>query len=82
MVSRHIFQMKYNLTKSKLKWSHLLVTLRQTIKFVLKKEDFETIKVWMNTNNRNYFEFLQRMPFYLMAPNGKIIEWSPNSNHD
>ena len=54
--------------------------LRQTIRFVLMKNDFQAIKSWMNTNNKNYFEFFQRMPFYLLAPNGKIMEWYPKPN--
>ena len=53
--------------------------LRQTIKFILTKEDFESIKAWMNKNDKNHFEFFQKMPFYLMAPNGKIVKWSPKS---
>ena len=56
--------------------------LRQTIRFVLMKSDFENIKDWMNINNKNYFDFFQKMPFYLMAPNGKIIEWYPKTNKE
>ena len=56
--------------------------LRQTIRFVLTKSDFENIKAWMNINNKNYFDFFQKMPFYLMAPNGKIIEWYPKTNKE
>ena len=36
----------------------------------------------MNENDKNHFEFFQRMPFYLMAPNGKIIDWSPKSSQE
>ena len=51
--------------------------LKQTIRFAMMKSDFENIKAWMNINNKNYFDFFQKMSFYLMAPNGKIIEWYP-----
>ena len=56
--------------------------LKRTIKFVLVKDDFEMIKSWMISNNKNHFEFFQKMPFYLMTPNGKIIDWSPKLGHN
>jgi hypothetical protein len=56
--------------------------LKRSIKFALMKNDFEVIKTWMDKNNKNYFQFYQKMPFYLMAPNGKIIEWYPKPDKD
>ena len=56
--------------------------LKRTIRFVLVKDDFDMIKSWMTSNDKNHFKFFQKMPFYLMAPNGKIIDWSPRPGHN
>ena len=36
----------------------------------------------LRSQAKNLFEFFQKMPFYLMAPNGNIIEWSPKSSQE
>ena len=54
--------------------------LRRTIQYDLHKEDFDTIKTFMDVYDRNYFNYVEALPFFLLTPNGRVIEWSKRSS--